>query len=44
MKQILITNLIKSDNDKYDNLINIFLPIKRARLIYKYFGIISINN
>ena len=41
MKKIIIEKLIKSRNEKYDDILNHFVPIKRARLVYKYFGIIN---
>ena len=40
MKKIIIENLVKSSNEKYDDLINFFVPIKRARLVYRNFGIV----
>ena len=40
MKKIIIEKLVKSKTEKFDNLINWFVPIKRARLVYRYFGII----
>ena len=40
MKRQIIKILIISKNEKYDDLINYFVPIKRARLVYRCFGII----
>ena len=40
MKKIIIKKLVESKTEKYDDLINIFVPIKRARLVYRCFGII----
>ncbi|TDT66934.1 hypothetical protein EDC55_13110 [Allofrancisella inopinata] len=40
MKKIIIEKLVKSSNEKYDDIINSFIPIKRARLVYRYFGVV----
>lgn len=37
---MILTKLVKCENTKYDNFINLFLPIKRGKLVYKYFNII----
>lgn len=42
MKKLIIVKLVESRNDKFDNLLNLMIPIKRARLVYRYFGVICV--
>lgn len=43
MKHKIIKKLLESKVQKYDRIINPFIPIKRARVIYRTFGIIVVN-
>lgn len=44
MKYLIVKKLLESKQiQKFDLLINPFIPIKRARLIYRAFGVIVVN-
>jgi hypothetical protein len=43
IKRVLIKKLINAQTQKYDNIINLIVPIKRARLLYRNFGILVSN-
>lgn len=39
-KQWFLKKLIVSNTHKYDAIVNAIVPIKRARLVYRNFGIV----
>ena len=44
MKYVIIKKLLESNHSKkYDDLLNLFIPIKRARLVYRAFRVIVVN-
>ena len=42
-KYLVVKKLVESKIQKYDRILNAFIPIKRARVIYRAFGMIVVN-
>ena len=43
IKFSVVKKLVESKVQKYDRIINAFIPIKRARVIHRAFGMIVVN-
>jgi hypothetical protein len=43
IKFLVVKKLVESKFQKYDRILNAFIPIKRARVIYRAFGMIVVN-